>query len=63
MITFSLGHLIALAIALVPLWVFSRVIAKAGFSPWWALLGLVPVANIVALWVLAYVKWPALPEG
>ena len=45
-----------------PLWFFSRGIAKAGFSPWWALLGVVPLVNLVMLWVFAYAKWPALPE-
>jgi uncharacterized membrane protein YhaH (DUF805 family) len=44
-----------------PLWFFGRALRKAGFSGWWALLGLVPVVNIVMLWVFAFAEWPALP--
>jgi len=47
----------------VPLWFFARAVKKAGFSPWWTLLGIVPFLNVVALWVFAYVKWPTLPEN
>lgn len=61
--SFSLWHwIIFLIIAAVPLWLFSHAIRKAGFSPWWAVLGIVPVVNIIMLWVFAYTKWPALPE-
>lgn len=38
----------------------ARILTKAGFSPWWALLGLVPGVSLVAYWVFAFVRWPAL---
>ncbi|WP_374343314.1 hypothetical protein [Azonexus sp.] len=41
---------------------FARVLPKAGFSSWWALLALVPVGNIIALWIFAFTEWPAFPE-
>jgi hypothetical protein len=60
---FSIWHwIIIVLIVVVPPWIFSRTVAKAGFSPWWAALGLVPVFNLVMLWVFAFAKWPALPE-
>jgi hypothetical protein len=59
--SFSIWHWILILILLLPLWFFSRAVARAGFSPWWALLGIVPVVNIIMLWVFAYAKWPALP--
>lgn len=31
---------------------------KAGFSGAWSLLLLVPVLNLVMLWVFAFVSWP-----
>ena len=31
---------------------------RTGFSPWWTLLVLVPVANLVALWIFAFSNWP-----
>ena len=36
----------------------SMVLRKAGFSPWWALLSLVPIVNWIALWAFALVRWP-----
>jgi hypothetical protein len=51
---------IILAILLiVPCW---RIVARAGFHPAWSLLALVPIANVIALWIFAKKKWPAL-EG
>lgn len=47
--------------ALISLWGSARVVRRAGFSPWWALLLLVPVVNIIMLWVFASARWPALP--
>ena len=61
--SFSIGHWLAIVLVLIlPAWLFSRVIAKAGFSPWWALLGAIPVANLVALWVFAFANWPRFPK-
>lgn len=37
----------------------SRVVRRAGFSAWWSLLALVPLGNIVGLWLLAFKRWPA----
>lgn len=42
------------------IWMFFRVSRKSGRSGWWSLLLLVPWANIVAVWVFAFVRWPAL---
>jgi hypothetical protein len=51
---------LALVLLAVPLWMIGRVLRRAGYSPWWALLVLVPLVNLVALWVFAYVRWPAI---
>jgi hypothetical protein len=50
--------MLLLSIALFAL--FGRVVRRAGFSPWWVLLALVPLVNLVVLWVFAYSRWPAL---
>lgn len=61
--SFSIWHwLIILLILVLPAWLFSRVVSKAGFSGWWALLGVVPLVNLVALWIFAFTKWPFVPE-
>jgi hypothetical protein len=31
---------------------------RIGFSPWWAILCFFPFFAIVALWVLAFMRWP-----
>ena len=42
------------------LWLYARVARKAGYSGWWCLTMLVPVVNVVMLWVFAFADWPAL---
>jgi uncharacterized membrane protein YhaH (DUF805 family) len=46
-----------LALLVVPYW---KLWTRTGHSGWWALLMLVPLANLVSLWVLAFKDWPAL---
>jgi hypothetical protein len=48
-----------IALILPPFW---KIFAKAGFSPWLALLVLVPLVNLIVLYVVAFSRWPALPE-
>ncbi|AJW44838.1 MULTISPECIES: hypothetical protein [Ralstonia] len=49
------GLLIALIIVGIPV---RQILLRTGFSQWWALLVLVPVANLVGLWIFAFSKWP-----
>jgi len=51
---------LALLLLAVPLLMIARVLRRAGFSRWWALLALVPVVNLVALWLFAYARWPSV---
>ena len=37
---------------------FGQLLRRSGLSRWWLLLAFVPVINVVALWVFAYVRWP-----
>lgn len=57
--TFSIWHWIIIlfyvAIVVVPCW---RIMRKAGFAGAWSLLALVPLVNVIALWVFAFVSWP-----
>jgi len=59
--SFSIWHWVVLLLLILPLFFFGRAVGKAGFSPWWVLLGIVPVVNVIMLWVFAYAKWPAFP--
>ena len=51
---------VAVAVLMIVAWV--KIISKAGYSGWWVLIGLVPVVNFVMFLVFAFSKWPAL-EG
>ncbi|WP_305825246.1 hypothetical protein [Massilia brevitalea] len=59
MYNFSIWHWIILlafiAFALFPFW---RILNKAGYSGAWSILTLVPVVNLIVLWVFALVEWP-----
>ena len=63
MFELSFWELVFLAIIILlivfPFW---RIFKRAGLSEPISLLVLVPVANIVAIWYLAFAKWPNLKE-
>ena len=42
------------------LWLYARIVRKAGYSGWWCLVMLVPLVNVIMLWVFAFADWPAL---
>lgn len=41
---------------------FGAILRKAGYPGWWALVGLVPVLNIVLFFVFAFTEWPVLRQ-
>ena len=47
--------LIVGGLVVVPVW---RICTKAGFSGWLSLLVLVPIANLLLLYFLAFAEWP-----
>jgi hypothetical protein len=54
--------LVSVVITIIPYW---KIFTKAGFSPWLSLLVLLPIANIVILYVVAFSEWnvrPATPS-
>jgi hypothetical protein len=53
--------LVALVLYFVVLGVpLMQVIHKAGYSRAWVLVLLIPLVNVVMLWVFAFSRWPAL---
>lgn len=42
------------------LWLGYRIIEKAGFDGRWVLVLLLPVVNIIMIWVFAFSNWPGL---
>lgn len=43
------------AILIVPFW---KIWGRAGHSPWISLLMLIPIVNLITLYVLAFKEWP-----
>ncbi|CAJ0867697.1 hypothetical protein R20233_01436 [Ralstonia sp. LMG 32965] len=59
--SFSIWHwlivlLVLLFVYLLPAGLIAR---KAGYSSGWALLMLVPLVNVITIWVFALSDWPA----
>lgn len=48
---------IFIVLMIVPYW---KIFSKAGWSGAMSLLMLVPLANLIVLWVFAFSEWPAL---
>jgi hypothetical protein len=42
------------------LWMTARVLIRAGYAPWWALLLLVPLFYIIGIWIFAFARWPRI---
>jgi hypothetical protein len=51
-------HLLILAaVIIIPFW---QIFSKAGYSGWFSLLMVLPLINLIALYVLAFSDWPSL---
>jgi hypothetical protein len=50
--------LVFLAIVIIPYWFICK---KAGFSPWLSLLNVIPLGNLVLIYVLAFSDWKVIP--
>jgi hypothetical protein len=57
--SFSIWHWLVVIIWLLPMIPIATILKKAGFGPWWTLLYLVPIGNLIGLFVFANAKWPA----
>ncbi|MFT0547836.1 hypothetical protein ACMHYO_16095 [Allopusillimonas ginsengisoli] len=49
-----LGYLVLIVVPV------AMIIGKAGYSRWWAILAFVPLINLIALWLFAFARWPAI---
>lgn len=50
--------LVLLFSVVLPYFPASRILQRTGFNRWWVILYLIPVVNLVALYVFAYSEWP-----
>ena len=49
---------VGLAVVIVPFWFICK---KAGFSPWLSLLNVIPLGNLILIYVLAFAEWKVAP--
>jgi hypothetical protein len=56
---FGVFMLVGMAIIIVPCWFICK---KAGFSPWLALINIIPLGNLVLLYILAFAEWKVVPQ-
>lgn len=59
MMGLGLGHWIVMILALgLVLYPVGRILARLGFSPLLSILAILPLVNLAALWILAFIDWP-----
>jgi len=55
---FGIFMIVMLAVVIIPCWFICK---KAGFSPWLSLINVIPIGNLVLLYVLAFAEWKVVP--
>jgi hypothetical protein len=57
---YGVGHwVVFLVMAALVIYPLGRILGRLGLSPFWSILAFVPLFNLIGLWVLAFVDWPA----
>jgi hypothetical protein len=51
--------LVMLPVIVIPYW---KIFSKAGFSGWLSLLILLPLVNLIVLYVVAFSEWKTIPK-
>ncbi len=53
-------HVIEVAIAALYIYLAWRIVSRAGYKGVWSLVLLIPVVNILMIYVFAFSNWPVL---
>ncbi|WP_150049439.1 MULTISPECIES: hypothetical protein [Methylomonas] len=53
-------YAIAPIFAMFVLWLGYKILLKAGLDGRWTLILLVPIVNIIMIWIFAFCRWPNL---
>jgi hypothetical protein len=53
-----MSFVLGLAVAAFVIWCFFRILARLGFPGWMAVLAVIPLVNLIALFLLATQPWP-----
>ncbi len=61
---YDLGHWVVFAVMItVLLYPIGRILRRIGLSPLWSVLAVIPLVNLIGLWVLAFADWPGRRGG
>lgn len=61
MMGYGYGHWFAFVIgAILILYPIGRILGRIGFSPFWSIVAVVPLVNLIGLWVMAFTDWPRI---
>lgn len=55
---FSIWHWLILALIIAWAVAVGKILKRLGFSPWWGILALVPLFNLIGIWFVALADWP-----
>ena len=58
-VCYLIALVVVILLALAFIAVFGRILNRAGYSRWWLLTLVVPIVNLIMLWVFAFADWPA----
>jgi hypothetical protein len=59
MMGYGLGHWVVFTLFVAAvLYPIGRILGRIGLSPFWSVLALIPLVNLIALWFLAFMDWP-----
>ena len=50
--------LVVYIVIIVPFWFICK---KAGFSPWLSLINIIPLGNLILIYILAFAEWKVAP--
>ena len=67
MFSLSIVHVLVLLVLILLVWafvaIFGRIVNRAGYSRWWLLTMVVPIVNLIMVWVFAFANWPVSKPG
>ncbi|MGU7779114.1 hypothetical protein [Burkholderia sp. PU8-34] len=53
---------VTLVIFVICIYPYVRIVRRTGHSGWWVLTMIVPLLNIIMLWVFAFARWPIVDD-
>jgi len=59
-IAFLMGLVAVIFAVCVVVGIFALVAQRAGYSRWWGFAMLMPMLNLVILWIFAFAIWPVM---